>query len=113
MNPKLLLALCCLSASASAWSESARQLYALNCMGCHAISADDHKFHAQPSYSAEFWQEPKKRHFFIRIPEANQPLNEAENRELIAEILSWAKACPQMPPGMPLNRPRQVKTQGK
>lgn len=106
MHSKLFVALCCLTASAAVWSEPARQLYALNCMGCHAIPENDRNFHSQPSYSAEFRQAPKKRSFFIRMPEANQPpLSEVENTELIAEILTWAKACPQMPPGMPLNRP--------
>ena len=108
MNPRLLVVLCCLSASAAAWGESGRELYALNCMGCHPIGSDDKAFRSEPSYTAEFRQGIKKRSFFIRVPQGNQPpLSKVKDAELVAEILSWAKACPQLPEGVVFNGTRR------
>lgn len=113
----ILLVLCCASISAaaqndgvlnnSARADSARDVYVLNCMGCHPVHRDTASdLHVAGEYTAQFRPEPDKRRFFIRMPSSgDKPLSPEENRELLAEILSWAKACPQLPPGTPLNRP--------
>lgn len=113
----VLLVLCCASITAvaqsnraldnSARADSARDVYALNCMGCHPVHPDTASdLHVAGEYTAQFRQESDKRRFFIRMPSSrDKPLSPEQNRELLAEILSWAKACPQIPPGTPLNRP--------
>lgn len=107
VRASLLLLLGCASFAAAAQQPSATDAYALNCMGCHPVHPDTASdLHVAGEYTAQFRQEPGKRQFFIRMPPAHgKTLSPEENRELLAEILSWAKACPQMPPGTPLNLP--------
>jgi hypothetical protein len=85
-----------------AFAESGRLLYVLNCMGCHPVAEDDGTGFHSAGYRAQFTQAPKKRGFFIRLPAADTALSPQENRELVAEVLSWARACPQLPPGSAL-----------
>ncbi|MBU6484347.1 MAG: hypothetical protein KGR23_06070 [Betaproteobacteria bacterium] len=102
-----MLVLCFASITAAAQDDSARDAYALNCMGCHPVHPDTASdLHVAGEYTAQFRQAPDKRRFFIRMPSGRgKPLSREQNRELLAEILSWAKACPQLPPGTPLNLP--------
>lgn len=103
----LALAAGCASSAAAAPEVAAPEIYALNCMGCHPGRPETTgDLHVSGVYAAQFREDPDKRRFFIRMPsQRSKPLSRTQNRELLDEILSWAKACPQLPPGTPLKLP--------
>lgn len=97
--------------SGSVAAESgARLLYYLNCLGCHPMPAHDPgEFDGRVRYIGGFYQTEAGRRFFIRLPAAgSSPLNAADERLLIEEILAWKSACFALTASTPLIRNRHV-----
>ncbi|MBK6324246.1 hypothetical protein [Candidatus Aalborgicola defluviihabitans] len=93
------LVLACLAALSSAVvapvaAQSARVVYALNCLGCHPVPEGASTTHSSARPAGEFVQLPLGRQFFMRLPSADgHPLSAEDDARLIAEILNWRRSC--------------------
>lgn len=91
------LVLACLAALSSAVvapvaAQSARVVYALNCLGCHPVPEGASTTHSSARPAGEFVQLPLGRQFFMRLPSADgHPLSAEDDARLIAEIFELAQ----------------------
>jgi hypothetical protein len=80
------------AAPATAGTQSAATLYALNCMGCH-IPPDEIRRQAPPM-TGQFAQTEGGRIFFIRLPDGGDRLpDKVQEERLLREVMGWKKSC--------------------